>query len=158
MRELTYEDRRHCELQASVFEASVSLSEDGSAVFVRRFMRSSLAERLDYAGSALEFSDFEQMVHEVDAEYGNRPYGSVKYSADEMHWMGYVYRCWCCSTGDTSKMAYKSIGARELRGLYPAYHSLDPEQAVARIREAKGIPNIDEISRGVELLRILRAK
>lgn len=156
MKELTYEGRRLCELQARVFEASLRLSEDGSAVFVRRFMRSGLARRLDSGGAALEFADVGQMVREVDAEYGGKAYGSAKFTAEEMHWMGYLYRCWCCITGDSSKLAYKQIGARELRMLFGGYHSLDATLAVERIRDAKGLRDDGEIERGVELLKRIR--
>ena len=157
MSEVSYASRRLCELQACVFEASLRCSDDGSAVFVRRFMRSDLARRLDAAGAELEFADADQMVREVDAEYGGAPYGSLRFSADELHWMGYLYRYWCCMTGEPSKAVYKAIGARELRSLFFAYHSLDPALAVDRIRDAKGLLGPDEVSRGVELLRVLRA-
>ena len=157
MNELTYEDRRLCELQARVFEESLRLSADGSAVFVRRFMRSDLARRMDADGAALEFADAEQMVLEVDAEYGGKAYGSEKYSAEEMHWMGYLYRYWCCATGDSSKLAHKTIGARELRALFGGYHSLDAAVAVRRIRDAKGLDDASEVQRGVELLKRIRA-
>ena len=155
---ISYDKRRLCELQAKVFELSLLYSEDGSAVFIRRFMRSDLARRLDTTGSLLELSDAAQMVKEVDVEFGGNPYGSEKYSANELHWMGYIYRYWCSMTGTASKAVYKLAPARELRSLYPSYHSLDPEQAVERICEAKGIPlsEEEEIRRGVEHLRILR--
>ena len=154
-----YDNRRLCELQAKVFELSARCSQDGSAVFVRRFMRSDLARRLDAMGSTLEASDAEQMVRDVDSEYGGKPYGSDRYPPNELHWMGYVYRYWCCMTGQSSKAVYKIVPARELKALYPAYHTLDPELAVDRIRSAKGesLTEEDEIKRGVELLRVLRS-
>ena len=113
--------------------------------------------KLGRNGSRLPISV--QMVEEVDSEFGGKPYGSAKYSADELHWMGYIYRYWCGLTGETSKAVYKTVPARELRSFYPAYHTLDPEQAVERIREAKGRPGteVDEIRRGVEHLKALRA-
>lgn len=157
MNELTYDDRRLCELQARVFEESLHVCDSGSAVFVRRFMRSDLARRLDEAGATLERSDPEQMVREVDAEYGEKTYGSEKYSASEMHWMGYIYRCWCCCTGESSKVVYKTIGARELRSIFYTYHSLDPVLAIERIRDSKGIDDVDEVRRGIELLKKMRS-
>ena len=46
----------------------------------------------------------------------------------------------------------------ELEKLYFPYHSLDPEQAIERIMEAKGLKEEDEIARGVEIMRRVRAK
>ena len=42
--------------------------------------------------------------------------------------------------------------------LYFPYHSLDPEQAIERIKESKGIVPEDDIKRGVEILRKVREK
>ena len=50
-----------------------------------------------------------------------------------MYWTGYLYRYW-------------------------AYHSLDPEQAIERIKEAKGLTEENQIKRGVEILRRIRAR
>ena len=38
------------------------------------------------------------------------------------------------------------------------YHSLDPAQAIERIKEAKGILDEDDIKRGVEILREVRRR
>jgi hypothetical protein len=52
-----------------------------------------------------------------------------------------------------------SIKPAELRLLYYPYHSLDPEQAIERILEAKGISlqntEIEITERGVKILRNL---
>jgi hypothetical protein len=158
MRDLTFDDRRLCELQALVFEKSLLASPDGSATFVRRYMRSELARRLDDTGFVLEFSDPIQMVREVDDEYGNKAYGSERFDAEEMHWMGYIYRCWCCMTGESSKVVHRAIGARELRSLFAGYHTMDPVRAVERMREARGIEDVDEIELGVRILKRLRER
>lgn len=95
-------------------------------------------------------------VKEVDEAFNGKPYGSEKYSVDEMYWMGYFYRAFCLITGKRSKTAYSIIGARELRGLYLPYHSLSIEKAVQRVLEAKDILDEDMITRGVAILRKLR--
>ena len=158
MRKLTEDDRRVCAMQAELFEASLEYSDCGSAVFVRRFMRSDLARRMDLGTALFESFELSQAVREVDAQFGGSGYGSERYAANEMHWMGYVYRHWCLEYNLTSKAVYKLIGARELRGLYYPYHSLDASQAIARIQEAKEIPQDKRsIAYGVERLRAIRA-
>lgn len=159
MRGLTIQQRDACAMQAKLFEASTEASEDSSAAFIRRFMNSNVAKRLDDNGYARESSTIEQTIHEVDAEYGSTPYGSKKYSRSEMHWMGYIYRYMCFAAEMTSKKAYRLIGARELRALYQPYHSLDPEQAVERVLEAHGFGSDareDPISHGVAILKRIR--
>ncbi len=160
MRDLTVQQRDACVMQAEIFEKSTKASEDGSAVFIRRFMYSSVAVRMDANALANESGTVEQIIREVDSEYGGKPYGSKRYSRSEMHWIGYIYRHLCFAANVSSKRAYKIIGARELRDLYLPYHSLDPGQAVERIMEARalGICAQDNlVSRGVEVLRRIRS-
>lgn len=149
-----------CALQGKVFEASVvALPACGSAVFVRRFMRSGLARRVDEWRTFDAGADPVGVVREVDAEYGGAPYGSEHYPTEVLHWMGYVYRYWCLATGDSSRHVHAISGAREMRGLYYPYHALDPALAVERILEAHGVdPDArpDDIARGVEALRRIR--
>ncbi|WP_165171030.1 hypothetical protein [Adlercreutzia sp. ZJ242] len=156
MIELSEAQRKLCRTQADIFEASTRLSTSGSAVFVRRFMRSDLARRMDEGGFPFESNSLEQIIETVEASYAAGPYGSETYSANEMHWMGFFYRCWCCATGSSSKSAYAAIGARELRRLYYPYHSLDPTQAVERVMEAKRMSREQGIERGVEVLKVIR--
>ena len=158
MRKLTEDERRLCSQQAQIFEASADVSLCGSAVFIRRFMYSSLAARMDGQPMPLEQAPTRQLVKEVDAEFG-APYGSECYSRAELHWMGYLYRYWCSATGKSSKAVFRSIGARELRGLYPAYHTLDPAQAIERILESKGLQeSLPSIDYAVVRMREIRAK
>ena len=158
MNEIDELGRKLCSLQGRIFVCSIDASACGSAVFVRRFMRSEAARRLDVAPAHIDPSTAEQLVEEVDAQFGGKPYGSEKYSANEMHWMGYVYRCLCLSTGMSSKAAHGIIGARELRLLYFPYHSLDAQQAVERILEARGAAQPKKsIEYGVARLREIRA-
>ncbi|MBQ9001195.1 MAG: hypothetical protein IJ087_05010 [Eggerthellaceae bacterium] len=156
MRDVTEAERRLCSLQGRVFEASLEFSEAGSAVFVRRFMNSDLARRLDAGGAVLETATVGHMVREVDGQYGGTGYGSARFSAGELHWMGYLYRYLCCATGLSSKAAYRVLGARELRALYGPYHALDPAQAVAELAVAKGISPYDDIEHGVRVLARIR--
>ena len=153
MRKLAPEERKQCEAQGEIFAASTRSFPGGSAVFVRRFMRSKLAARLDRGAFVVETISPEQALNELAGEYGNRAYGSDAYSADEMYWMGYLYRYWCLAGEIPSKAAYKTIGARELRSLYAPYHSLAVDAAIERIMEAKGLEEETPVERGVRLLK-----
>ena len=65
-----------CELQATAFEKSIDKMESSSEIFIRRFMRSRIAKRLD-DGSVLESNiQAEDILQLVNEEYGFSNYGS----------------------------------------------------------------------------------
>ncbi len=80
----------------------------------------------------------------IDEEYGKSEYGSVKYSLDELYWIGYIYRYYAYTYDKTSKQVYKIVKPKELRDLFLPYHTMDPAQAIDRILEAKGLVNTDD--------------
>lgn len=158
MKTLDSNDLMLCRMQARLFEASAELTPCSSAVFVRRFMNSYLASRMDSGAFLFESSTLPQMFGELDQEYGASKYGSQKLQPDQLYWMGYLYRYWACAFDMRSAIIFKCIGARELAELFVPYHSLDPEQAIRRISEAKGFVlerDINEL--GVQTLREIRA-
>ena len=144
---------RLCRIQGETFSLSIEKTKCSSAIFIRRFMNSSFASRLDNGGFVTEIFDPEIIFEELEYEYGTSDYGKEKYSTEELYWMGYIYRYWCYSRNLTSKQVYKIVKPKELRGLYFPYHSLDPKQAIDRILEAKDISESDYTKRGVEILR-----
>ena len=158
MTELTASDRRLCSLQGAVFESSLTESESGSAVFVRRFMNSNVAKRFDADALLFQEARAEKLVREVEGEFGDSPYGSARFSPNEMHWMGYLYRCLCCITGMPSKGMFRKVPSRELRKLYGPYHTLDPERAASEVMQLKDIRPVSDVQYGVEVLKRIRAR
>lgn len=144
-----------CRMQGEVFEKSAAMVSCGSAVFLRRFMRSSVAQRMDQEGFQYESCDIYTILQEIEEEFGGTDYGSEKYGGEELYWIGYLYRYWCYTYEKTSKQVYKIIKPKELRELFYPYHSLDPAQAIERILEAKGIEGQDYTKEGVQILRRL---
>ncbi len=142
-----------CRMQAKVFETSLSKTKCSSLIFMRRFMNSQVAQRMDAGGFLFEACDVNQIIEEVDTEFGESSYGSEKYTENEMYWIGYIYRYWAYTYQQTSKQIYRFIKPKELRDLYYPYHSLDPAQAIERILEARGVREDDLTARGVRLLR-----
>ena len=153
MKALTEEDLSLCAMQGRIFEMSVSKLKCGSAVFIRRFMNSSLAERLDAGGYLSEPVSAASALEEIEEEYGKSDYGSIQYSADELYWIGYLYRYWCISCDCSSRSVFNICGGREMRDLYYPYHTLDPKQAVERILEAKAVSSEPDLARGISLYR-----
>lgn len=148
-----------CKFQAELFETSVVKTECSSPIFLRRFMYSSVAERMDKTGFLFEASNTSSVLDDIEEEFGKSDYGKKKYHPEELYWMGYIYRYWCYTYGKTSKQIYKIIKPEELKCLYFPYHSLDPAQAIERIMEAKGLIEKDFTQQGVEIFRkILKEK
>ncbi len=144
-----------CELQAKIFEQSVNRVTTSSEIFIRRFMHSQAAKLLDnrtVLETSLQPGDLLDLIEE---QYDSSDYGSIKYTADEMYWIGYIYRYFAYIKNMSSLQVYKIIKPRELRRLYLPYHTMDPVQAVERILEAKHLPmnDADEFQRQYKILK-----
>ena len=158
MKKIDEQGLRLCRIQGEVFALSAENDSSGSAVFIRRYMRSDIARRFDSGTIVNESTSSAALIRELKNTYGEKSYGSEKYAGEELYWMGYLYRYWAYTDEMTSKNLYKLIQGPELRKLYYPYHSLDPAQAIARIKEAKRIPDLDPIQRGVIVMRRVRRK
>ena len=145
-----------CTFQAELFEKSIDRLECSSKIFIRRFMYSDLAARIDSKGFFYESTGITDAFDEIDRQYGKSAYGQLKYGTEEMYWIGYMYRYWAYTYEKSSKQLFKLIKPEELRSLYSPYHSLDPSQAIERILEARGVDERDQIARGVEIMRRVR--
>lgn len=140
-------------MQAELFVLSASKLECSSPIFLRRFMLSKVAARMDQDGFLYEACTSDGILQEIEEEFGATNYGKEKYSTEELYWMGYLYRYWCYTYEKSSKQVYKLMKPKELRGLYYPYHSLDPAQAIERILESKNLGEEDLTQKGVEILR-----
>ena len=147
-----------CDLQATAFECSVDRMESSSEIFIRRFMKSEIAKRFDNE-SVLETNiQANDILQLVDEEYGVSDYGSVKYTHNEMYWIGYIYRYFAVTYELTSPQVYKIVKPKELRGFFLPYHTMDPAQAIERILEAKEmlIDEDMELKRQYEIFKRIR--
>ena len=147
-----------CDLQAKTFELSLSLQNSSSEIFIRRFMNSDMAKKMDNLAVLQTNIQPRDALDLIDEEYGKSNYGSVKYTPNEMYWIGYIYRYYSYTFRKSSVQAYKTVKPKELRGLFLPYHTMDPAQAIDRILEAKGLTNDneDEEKRQFEIYRKIR--
>lgn len=123
-------------------------------------MKSNIAKRMDDESileSNLQANDILQLV---DEEYGVSHYGTVKYTHNEMYWIGYLYRYFAFTYELSSVQVYKIVKPKELRELFLPYHTMDPAQAVERILEAKGMILNDkrELERQYEIFKKIRSQ
>lgn len=146
-----------CRYQGKLFEESLKSADCSTPVFIRRFMLSETAERMDRYGFMFGALSERDAIAEIEEQYGKSNYGKIRYGREELYWIGYLYRYWAYTREVGSRMIYRKVKPSELERLYYPYHSLDPAQAVERILEAKGLRDEDMIKRGVEILRRLRS-
>lgn len=157
MRRIDETGLKLCKIQAEVFERSVSKEMCSSLIFIRRFMNSQVAQRMDTGGFLFESCDANQIFDELNVQFGVSSYGKEKFHESELYWIGYIYRYWSYTHQKSSKQLYRFIKPKELRSLYYPYHSLDPSQAIERIEEAKNIDD-DMIKKGVKIMREIMKK
>lgn len=134
-----------CELQAKAFELSASVVDTSSEIFIRRFANSEIAKTLDDTSILQTNLQPKDIIDLINEEYGVSSYGSVKYTLNELFWIGYIYRYFSYTYGWSSVQVYKTVKPKELRGLFLPYHTMDPAAAIERILEAKGmLPDSEE--------------
>lgn len=156
MKEFDEYGLKMCQYQGNLFLESLDKTNCSSPIFLRRFMYSKTAQRMDRESFLFESFSVADAIEEIEEEYGNSDYGRIRYSREELYWIGYVYRYWSYTRKMSSRAVYRLIKPEELRKLYFPYHSLDPSQAIERIMEAKGMTEEDYVKRGVEILRRMR--
>ena len=158
MRQEDRECRRLCDIQANLFERSITSLDTSSEIFVRRFMNSSIAKELDSGAFLDDTKTIEDIFNSLDEQYGKSSYGSVKYHREVMYWSGYLYRHFCYCYEISSKQAYKFLPFKYVASTYEAYHTLDVSKAVERLLESRNISfDPDEMNRrGVAILRRIR--
>lgn len=147
-----------CDLQGKTFELSIDSLDTSSEIFVRRFVNSQISKLID-STSILETNiQPKDIIESIEEEFGYSNYGSVKYSKNEMYWIGYLYRYFSFTYELSSLQVYKIIKPKELRALYLPYHSLSPSQAIERILESKGMIYNEtvETKRQLEILKKIR--
>lgn len=146
-----------CKLQGDIFENSLNYVKTSSEIFIRRFMNSNIVKEMD----SLAFLDDTLSVNDVydliELEYGESNYGKVKYHTEALFWIGYIYRYFAYTYELSSRQVYKIIKPKELNELYYPYHTLDCEQAIERILEAKEI-SFDQEEQNTKLLKLIRKK
>lgn len=148
-----------CELQAKTFEKTVDMTETSSEIFIRRFMNSKIAKAMDNESILQTNIQEKDILNMIEEQYGISRYGSVKYTSNEMYWIGYLYRYFCITYSLTSAQAYRIVKPKELRGLFLAYHTMDTSQAIERILEAKGllVDEKIELKRQYEIFKKIRS-
>ena len=133
-----------CRHQAEIFDASLSLP-CGSKEFIKRFVHSPLCWELDSLSILSKPIDANEFFDSLRKQ--NLPNTGKKYSEEEMHWIGYIYRYWAYVDGISTKRIYKMMPPSKIRPFFPAYHGLDPLQAIEIWKkEFHLVPSLDDLA------------
>lgn len=133
---------RLAEYQGQIFEASVKKCACSSLVFIRRFFKSVVSERIDNSNNNV-LLDVNYAIEEIEKEFGESKYGKEKYSEKALFWVGYIYRYICYTREVNSKTVYKLIKPKQLLEMYYVYHTQSEEYVVSSILELKGLNEND---------------
>ena len=136
MKKLDYNERKLCQIQGKIFEESVDKVECSSLIFIRRFMQSNLSNKLDDYSFLVMALDINDCFYEIENEYGVSSYGKIKYSKNEMFWIGYVYRALAIIYKLSSREIFRLFNAKKVISYYNIYHTFDIEQAVEKMMES----------------------
>ena len=146
MKKLDFNERKLCKIQGKIFEESISKVECSSLVFIRRFMRSNLSTKFDDFSFLVMALDINDCFYEIENEYGFSSYGRIKYSKNEMFWIGYIYRAISIIYKLPSREVFKLFNAKEIVTYYNIYHNFDIEQAAEKMMESINyhIPDLEK--------------
>lgn len=122
------------EYQGKLFERSTELS-CSTAVFLRRFLHSDHAKKLDTNDVALLTLDVNEGIDSINNQFGESDYGKVKYSKSAMFWIGYMYRYLSYTRGVSTKFVMRLFPYRQLNDVYYSFHTQDPEWCVHSLLE-----------------------
>lgn len=140
-----------CTFQANIFEKSKEYFQCSSNFFIKIFMNSQLASRIDNKNFIFESTDEKSCFNELNIKKINKTTTDI-YPSFVLSWIGYLYRYACYEFQISSKRIYSIIKPKELSMLYEAYHSLEVKDAIIRIFESKNI-SVDNINYSEKLAK-----
>ena len=124
-----------CDIQGRLFELSGRNNYD-SECFIKAFMLSDTAKRLDMKYNPLQQAAEEYLLEEIiDESNSSIPVNNNIYNNETLYWTGYIYRYWHFYTGESSKQIYKQAPARIMNSSYLMFHTMDPSMAIDDLKE-----------------------
>jgi len=134
MREFDHNGLLLAEYQGKLFEKSTGL-DCSSAVFIRRFLHSDLLNKLDFNRPSSVSLNVSEGISSILEQFGDTDYGSEKFSGSAMFWMGYMYRYISYTRETSTRFIMKLFPYRQMKDVYYAYHTQDPEWCVQSLLE-----------------------
>lgn len=125
-----------CDMQGQLFELSSDLGYD-SISFIKTFMESNIAKKLDSDFNHLQWAGKEYILESIEIELGDKIEKNGKtFDKETLYWIGYIYRYWHFYTSEYSYEIYKQANAKTMLVTYLPYHTLSVELAIERLKES----------------------
>lgn len=129
-----------CRIQGRIFEHSLEYLNCSSPLFIKKYMNGEDALSMD----RLEFLNTTKSDIQVLLEMKDNDYGTIKYSADELFWIGYIYRYWAYTRNIDSKKLFKICPGTLLHSYYSRGAFLSEEKVIEEISESLNLNIKDE--------------
>ncbi len=144
------------EYQAKIFEKSYDL-ECSSPIFLRRFMHSKIASKMDEGSSASFSLDPVEGIKLINEEYGETKYGEKKISKEALFWMGYIYRYISYTRNESTLFVMNTFDYKLMNDLYFSFHTQSPEWVIRSLLEIKGLDE-NYLDKNERLKKIMRER
>lgn len=125
-----------CDTQGQLFELAAERGY-ASETFIKAYMTSSVAADMDKEFHHIQWAGKAYILSRMEDELADQLVkGGVVYDREVLYWMGYIYRYWHFYTGESSREIYKQASAKTMNTVYLMYHTMSPEMAIDRLKEA----------------------
>ena len=130
-----------CDTQGQLFELSGQRGV-ASEAFIKAFMTSEIAKNMDSEFHHVQWAGKEYIYSRMGDECKDAlSVPGEAFDKETLYWMGYIYRYWNFYTGESSKEIYRQAPAKTMRVVYLMYHTMSPELAIDRLKEASSQRN-----------------
>lgn len=129
MRQIDYDGLLMCRIQGRIFEMSLDYLNCSSPIFIKKYMYSDDARSMDLCNFLNKTTSDIQVLSNIK----DNGFGKIKYSKEQLYWIGYIYRYFAYTYGLTSKKLFKQLNSSVLCNLYYTYHTYDPSVAIEKI-------------------------
>ena len=125
-----------CDTQGQLFELAAERGY-ASEAFVKAYMTSAVAADMDKEFHHIQWAGKAYILSRMEDELADQLVkdGEI-YDKEALYWMGYIYRYWHFYTGENSREIYKQAPAKTMNVVYLMYHTMSPEMAIDRLKEA----------------------
>lgn len=127
-----------CDTQGQLFELAAERGY-ASETFIKAYMTSAVAADMDKEFHHIQWAGKAYILSRMEDELADQlvKVGEI-YDKEALYWMGYIYRYWHFYTGENSREIYKQAPAKTMNVVYLMYHTMSPEMAIDRLKEAYG--------------------
>ena len=127
-----------CDTQGQLFELAAERGY-ASETFIKAYMTSAVAADMDKEFHHIQWAGKAYILSRMEDELADQLIkGGEIYDKEALYWMGYIYRYWHFYTGENSREIYKQAPAKTMNVVYLMYHTMSPEMAIDRLKEAYG--------------------